>query len=755
MQLDTLGLLELPGTDFREEKPLLLLAYLAHQAPDRWLKTEQVAALIWPYSKDAVHNLDQAVHSLYKYAGARNHIKRRSGSIKVMGLATDAQALMGACQRRDLARIKQLYAGGQFLQSVNPDQYTELYDMWLRPQQERVQAAVWRAYLDASVVDPAKAAENLRDAYTLTTVLPVPSSDDFLRCVCLQRLFGHEDSLLSRSLQQEIDDLNIDALPTSDEAARAFLNLRYDHETHAPATQSTNAAQETASQREPSRPLPTLIARFKIVIPVVLVSFLAIGLSIWGRKSAAVLDTDIEQSFTSAELPLTPPFSEPRLDVPLAEALLAKLPSSDHSQVALLLAVEAAYSLQPVAAGSKATETLRERLLGFTEPWQTRLAHNVLHLAYSPDERWLIVAGEDSVAQLWDMQGAREEPFARLQHGDTVTAAMFTASSDYVITGSSDEQVRRWNLHNLAQPPQVFAHESTVYAVAESPDGRWLATGTRDGKVRLWSLEAADTPPIALRDHVGWVTSLAFSRDGRWLFTGGDQRGINLYRLQGNRGAPVAEAITLLEAGTIRFGQDLPLVISPDSQWAAAGRPDSGIHLFELTDPERKQVILQGHSDHVQSLIFSPDGRWLASGSRDGDVRIWDMAGDRDVRVLQGHNGWVMTLGVSKNGRYLLSGSDDATVRLWDLAVNPPDVRVFSDHPHQVRAVALNSVGWLATGSYEGDVLVQNLMRSRFDLPQASTSDLITMTCEVVGRDLTRQEWADFIGDVAYQRICF
>ena len=760
MRVNILGVLELPNEDFREEKPLLLLAYLAHNASDGWLPSEAVAELIWASSNNPVHNLNQAVHTLYKHAGARSHIRRRAGSIKVVGVMTDAQELLEACDRRDIMQIKQLYSNGQFLQSLNPDPYVDLDETWLLPMQKKLQAAVWRAYLEALGARPDNVAERLGEAYALTTVLPEPDSDDFVRCVCLQRLFGDKGSPFDRALQQEIDDLNIAPLPESDGAARAFLGLL---EEGLMTITDTEGRDEVGNARASSPvgvptklEVPTKRLSFRRLGLAVVASvlLLAVGLGVWrGGSVAETTDGQVDSSL--ARVSIT---DRPRLDLPVGEALLAEIPQTEDPKVALLLAAEAAYALQPVAAGAEATETLREELLSATESWQTQLAHNALYLNFSSNGRWLVVAGEDSVAQVWDMQSAADEPHARLQHGENVSAAVFSSDGDTLVTGSGEGKAHRWSMDDLTQPLQTFEHESLVNALAESPDGRWLATGTLDGKARLWSLENPEAPPVNLRDHVGWVTSFAFSPDGSLLLTGDDQRGINLYRFEDGKLTETA-GVELLEASTIKFGQDLPLVISPDGKWAAAGRPDSAVHLFDLSDPENKQKILQGHRDHVQSLIFSPDGRWLASGSRDGDVRVWETAGDlaavgAEKYVLQGHEGWVMKLTLSEDGRYLLSGSDDATVRLWDMALTPPEARVFSDHPHQVRAVALNSAGWLATGSYEGDVLVQNIERSRYDLVQASLLDLISVTCQVVRRNLTRREWSRLVGEVPYRETC-
>jgi len=757
MQLKTLGMLELPEGTFSDEKPLLLLTYLAHQRAEAWPQSEVVADLIWPRSKNAVHNLNQAVHTLYKRANAKRHIRRKSRTITTRGVTTDAGALLEACTQRDIVEIKKLYARGQFLQSINPDQYPDLYNDWILPEQKKLQAAVWRTYLDALTARPDNVAERLSEAYTLTSVLPEPDSDDFIRCVCLQRLFGDTNSPFDQLLQQEINDLGIGPLPTSDEEARERLGLPRDglpdisHKTTLPNPKQTaliETAQTPSNIPEPSNGNRSRFA----VLSLLAVLMVVVGFGLWqaGRPASGSVDGQAVSKVSTSLADKT------RLDIPVAEKVFEQVPQVETQQLALLLAAEAAHSLTPVTAGKDATETLRELLLNATEPWRTQLEDNVLYLQFSPDGRWLVVAGEDPVAQVWDMQADKTEPYTLLKHEARVSKAVFSRSGNTLFTGSRDTKARLWNMNDLSEPPRSFEHEDAVISFADSPDGQWLATGTLGGKVRLWSLENPDAPPIRLDDHTEWAIALAFSPDGSLLFTGGDQRGVNLYRLSGDDAAPISDSVQLLEAGTNRFGQEQPLVISPDGKWAATGRVDAAVHLFDLSNPEAKQTILEGHDDHVQSLLFSLDGSWLASGSRDGDVRIWDMTqGGAEKYVLDGHEGWVMTLELSPDGRYLFSGSDDETVRVWDMATSPPEAKVFSDHPHQVRAIAVNQESWMATGSYLGDVLVQNLERSRQDLTQASSAELINAACKIAGRDLTQEEWKRFVGETPSRNLCF
>lgn len=160
-------------------------------------------------------------------------------------------------------------------------------------------------------------------------------------------------------------------------------------------------------------------------------------------------------------------------------------------------------------------------------PERSRNAHagRVTFIAYHPDGRSFLTAGDDARNIIWD--AATFEPLFELPRGESATrSGAFLPTGDLLVLGTVSGELQLWNLstRKLVNTTTVSTvsepRESIVEGLCVISDETEVLAVTRDGKLGIW-----DTRSSSLRtqfNHPGrYVTSLHMLANGRHAVSGG------------------------------------------------------------------------------------------------------------------------------------------------------------------------------------------------------------------------------------------
>lgn len=274
--------------------------------------------------------------------------------------------------------------------------------------------------------------------------------------------------------------------------------------------------------------------------------------------------------------------------------------------------------------------------------------HLVVSVAFSPDGRRLLTGSTDQTARIWDLADGRELSILR-GHSGRVGSVAFSPNSKRALTAGSPG-AKVWEVERVGE---VLGSEGGVWAtVACSPGGHRVAVAKGETP-KIYDVDTGLELHV-LKGHVSSVRCLAFSPDGGRLVTGGCPR-------------------TRIHRGRkIRIGEDTAKI------WDT----HTGCELNTL----------RGHSSGVACVAFSPDGTRIATGSADKTVKIWDARTGRGLLTFKGHSDSVRCLAFSPEGKRLLTGSTDQSPRIWD-AAEGRELRTLTDHWHNVYSVDFSPDG--------------------------------------------------------------
>jgi WD40 repeat protein/serine/threonine protein kinase/tetratricopeptide (TPR) repeat protein len=332
-------------------------------------------------------------------------------------------------------------------------------------------------------------------------------------------------------------------------------------------------------------------------------------------------------------------------------------------------------------------------------------ASSVNFVAFSPDGRLLVSAGDDGAAFIWDVATGMARPRTP-RHDKSVRHAAFSTDGSIIATASADGTARLWHSDSGLSLGEPMKHPDEVVSVAFSPDGNRLLTACRDGVARLWDVTSQQPVSVEVR-HLRPLTVALFSPEGTRLLTAADDGSVQLWNAQ----TGVALARPPRQRGSITS-----IAFSPDGRRFLTGSADGVARAWHADSGLAASPPLR-HAGGVMHVEFSGDGRLIATAGADQTARVWNAANGQAIGNPLRHGSKIFAAVFGPAARRLLTVSDDDTARVWDVTSGEPMVPPLRHNGSVVCGAYSPDGRWIATGGRDGMVRLWSATTSRQHVP--------------------------------------
>jgi len=332
---------------------------------------------------------------------------------------------------------------------------------------------------------------------------------------------------------------------------------------------------------------------------------------------------------------------EPRASATLDDYVVDCAWSADGRSLAVA-GGEGKVALAHHADGKLSLDVAGEHLLG------------TLALAWRPHGKSFATSGQDGAVALWD--GETGKQIKRWKPAPTPTQALaFSPAGDQLVTAAG-KAVTLWS--SEGEKIHAFAPAAhTAVALAFDKPGTDLGVAL-NGEITVHRIEKSRYETRRYKWSAACLT-VNFSGNGRYLACGMADGSLHFWNRSTGKDSQMRG-----------YDGRLELVGWRDNSRYLASSAGNEVVLWDFSGkgPEgTRPLVLNGHTDRVDSFAWQPGGEHLVSGGRDWRLSLWRPGKSREPIDVQMSDSEISALRWSPDGKFLAAGEKKGRITLFEL----------------------------------------------------------------------------------------
>ena len=281
-------------------------------------------------------------------------------------------------------------------------------------------------------------------------------------------------------------------------------------------------------------------------------------------------------------------------------------------------------------------------------------AWGIRQATFSPDNKKIVsIADRWDIMQIWDAETM--ELLHTIEDIGYPYYATFSPDGKKIVSASADTGVQIWDAET-GKELKTLGNKNGYLSATFSTNGKYIiATSVLSANsfIQIWNNE---TEPQCL-NSVDIGNNVRFSDNGKYVIWSSDydfsRKKYPMYRLNTETG----ELLGLF--------QSYPLEVVNSNGDKVLYSAASTIRIKDITNDD--EIILEGHTEQVNSAKFSSDSKMIVSASNDKTIRVWNTETGQELKRLEGHMDDVNCAVFSPDMKTIISVSADKTTRIWDV----------------------------------------------------------------------------------------